>query len=553
MRVGISILCSVLFCFPVIALAEVSPVDRNEIQQQQNLLLQQSDQQRDALRRLTPDTKASASKPSDTSGPCFTIRTITLRGTTVLSRSVQQSLTEPWSGRCMTLADINQLIHAVSNEYISRGFITSRAFIQPQDLSKGVLVLDILEGKLEKIELDHQQPLMLKTVFPHLQGEILNLRDIEQGMEQINRLSAYQVQIDIQPGSQIGYSIVQLTRQKRFPLLASVGIDNSGQKSTGENQLFANLTADNLLRIADQWYIGGTNSLNYGTSHDANSFMAGVSVPYGYWTINYDYSYNDYRNYFWNRSYQWRSTGSTVTQRFGVQRVLFRNGQMKTALLMGVTHREGENQLNETRLDASSRQVSSFMLGINQSQKLLGGLATFNPAWTRGTTWFGAESDRGKSDDAPRAEFVKWSLASSYYHPITSSVSYLTSLYGQYSEDVLYGSEQMTLGGESSVRGFKEQYLSGNRGGYWRNEVSWQAFSASVPGNVSFTLALDGGWLPHDKRQPYSNGTLWGTSVGVASANRWLSNQFTIGLPLAYPDSLAPDHLVFYYRVGLNF
>ncbi len=50
---------------------------------------------------------------------------------------------------------------------------------------------------------------------------------------------------------------------------------------------------------------------------------------------------------------------------------------------------------------------------------------------------------------------------------------WLTSPYAQWSPDRLYGSERLTLGGESSVRGFKEQYLSGDNGGYWRNELGY--------------------------------------------------------------------------------
>lgn len=67
-----------------------------------------------------------------------------------------------------------------------------------QDLSHGELTLEILEGRLEKIELDGQTPAMLRTVFPGAEGHILNLRDIEQGMEQINRLHR-PVQIEILP------------------------------------------------------------------------------------------------------------------------------------------------------------------------------------------------------------------------------------------------------------------------------------------------------------------------------------------------------------------
>jgi hemolysin activation/secretion protein len=58
---------------------------------------------------------------------------------------------------------------------------------------------------------------------------------------------------------------------------------------------------------------------------------------------------------------------------------------------------------------------------------------------------------------------------------VTRNAWWLTSAYGQWSPDRLYGSERLTLGGESSVRGFKEQYLSGDNGGYWRNELGYSS------------------------------------------------------------------------------
>ncbi|HDX3908406.1 TPA: ShlB/FhaC/HecB family hemolysin secretion/activation protein, partial [Enterobacter asburiae] len=117
----------------------------------------------------------------------------------------------------------------ISDWYISRGYITSRAFLTEQDLSGGQLNIVVLEGRLEAIRLEGETPRMLKMAFPGRTGGILNLRDIEQGMEQINRLRAEPVQIEILPGTQAGYSIVNLTGKPEFPLSASVSLDNSGQ------------------------------------------------------------------------------------------------------------------------------------------------------------------------------------------------------------------------------------------------------------------------------------------------------------------------------------
>jgi hemolysin activation/secretion protein len=93
------------------------------------------------------------------------------------------------------------------------------------------------------------------------------------------------VQIEILPGTQAGYSIVNLTGKPEFPLSASVSLDNSGQKSTGENQL-SGVLPDNMLGLADKWFVSGGRSSDFASAYDAQNFQAGVSVPFGYgcWT-----------------------------------------------------------------------------------------------------------------------------------------------------------------------------------------------------------------------------------------------------------------------------
>ena len=532
--------------------ALISPADRDAVQQQQQELLQQNSQQRQSLQRsITPALPAARPPAEQPGGPCFLISSIALSGAEHLPGQAERELTASYLQRCLSLGQIQTLVKQVSDWYISRGYITSRAFLTEQDLSHGQLRLQVLEGKLEDIELEKKDARMLRTAFPGLKDKILNLRDIEQGMESINRLRKVPVQIEILPGTRPGYSIVNLTATPEFPVTAGIGFDNSGQKSTGTGQINGSLTANNLLGLADQWFVSGARSSDFASDHNARSVQAGFSVPYGYWLLDYNYSYSDYLTTITERGFDWRSDGDSQIHRLTLSRVLFRNGDMKTGAFLGLSHRIGRNYLNDTRLESSSRKLTSVTVGVNHSQKVWGGYATLNPSFSRGVPWLGAESDADKSGDAPRAEFNKGSLSGSYYLPLAQDWNYLTSFYGQWTPDRLYGSERMTLGGESSVRGFKEQYLSGDNGGYWRNEVNHDLLTLPLIGTLNAVAAVDGGYLRHDNQDSFASGTLWGGAVGVGSRNRYYSSQFTVGWPLAYPDWLKPDRVSVYYRVNV--
>lgn len=357
----------------------LSPADRDTIQQQQRELLEQNRQQRQELQRsLTPKLPSSPDAAPLSGGPCFTINTLHLDGAEHLPDSARRRLTQPYLRQCLNLAQIQTLVQQVSDWYIRRGYITSRAFLTEQDLSQGELRLRVLEGRLENILLEQRDDRLLAMAFPGLKGNLLNLRDIEQGMEQINRLRRQPVQIEILPGSRPGYSVVNLSAKPEFPLTLGLGFDNSGQKSTGTGQLNASLTGNNLLGLADQWFVAGARSSDFANDHNARSVQAGVSLPYGYWTLDYNYAYSDYLATLENRGFEWRSSGDSQTHRLGLSRVLYRDGQMKTSLSLGLTHRINRNDLNNTRLASSSRKLTSLTLGVSHGQKLLGGFATFN-------------------------------------------------------------------------------------------------------------------------------------------------------------------------------
>ncbi len=350
--------------------APLSPADRDAVRQQQEQLLRQSQQQRDELERSTtlPRSGQRASAPQ-AGGPCFDIRTIILSGVTLISEKAQQKLTAPWQNQCLDMAKITELLAPISDWYISRGYITSRAFLTEQDLSGGQLNIVVLEGRLEAIRLEGETPRMLKMAFPGRVGGILNLRDIEQGMEQINRLRTEPVQIEILPGTQAGYSIVNLTATPEFPLSASVSLDNSGQKSTGEDQLNGVLTANNMLGLADKWFVSGGRSSDFASAYDAQNFQAGVSVPFGYGLLDYSYAWSNYRTTISNQGFNWLSTGDTKTHRLNASWVVFRNGDVKTGIAAGVVQRSSRNWLNDAPLVRAARATSPACFWASRTRK----------------------------------------------------------------------------------------------------------------------------------------------------------------------------------------
>lgn len=528
-----------------------SPLDQNSVEQRQRALLEEAARQRDDVARQLPLPTPSVPLDTEAIGPCFTVAEIRLEGSSVLDAKTQAMLSAPYLNSCMGLPHINTLIRTISQWYLAKGYITSRAFLPEQDLASGILTLGVLEGRVEAIVVDGKSDPMTLTLFPGLVGEILNLRDLEQGVDQLSRLRSLSYQLDIQPGHQAGLSIVNLKGERAFPLQGSLEFDNSGQQSTGEEQGRLSLSADNLLSLADQWTLGASSSTDGRDAHNAASWQAGFSLPYGYWLLDTGYQYSEYRNDLLSRGYLFESRGDTRTATGTLTRTLYRDGESKVSAVAGVTHRQSRNLIMEQLLESSSYDLSSLRLGLNFATRMDRHFFTLNPALTLGTDWFGADSDHGRPDQWPQAQFEKWGLFGSY-STAGEHLGWLSTGALQWSPDVLYSVERLSLGGEASVRGFKEQSIGGDSGGYLRNEVSWQGQTPTWLGQWRTWLALDMGRVDLGNQQDTWR-SLVGAAAGWEQRYRHFTANLSVGVPVSAPGWLNPDPWVLYYRASVTF
>ena len=548
--------------FPLIALlslgassvmaAPLSSGDRYEIEQRQKQLLENNQQQLDSLRRqseLSPSVQTPPSKSIHQ--PCFNIRHIEWIGATLLNDELKNKLNAPYMGRCLNLEQINLLLRDVNQWYMEQGYITSRAFLPEQDLARGDLKIAVMEGRIERIVINDKPDSIINIIFPGLVGKPLNLRDIEQGLDQLQRLRSFRFQIDIQPGNRPGFSIINLKGQRLLPLQGSIEYDNSGQKSTGEQQGRITLVVDSPLALAEQWRLSGAKSVEGVAAHDSSSIQAGVNLPYGYWNLDYGYSYSDYRNDVLTREYVYSSEGDSQTHGMTLSRVMYRDGTIKSSMQWAVNYRSNHNYISDQLLTTSSYNFSSTSLNLNHGFRWGSGFVTFNPGLTLGTDWFGAKDDHDAGPNELKAQFQKWTLFTSYGAAFTEKLSWLSSIYGQWSPDRLYSVEKISLGGESSVRGFKEQTVSGDCGGYWRNELSWQGAELPVVGSLRWWGALDAGRARLDDGW-YDRADLVGSALGVEQQGRWVTSNISIGFPIMSPSWMSADNYSIYYRFGLK-
>ncbi|MBD2785082.1 ShlB/FhaC/HecB family hemolysin secretion/activation protein [Xenorhabdus sp. DI] len=547
---------TLIFSSETMALSNnIDSIDQEILKQKQKEILKESQKQQNFGSNL------EVSKPKDSfieedELSCQTITNISIENADHFPKSKQEALIKQNISNCMTSEDIYSLVDEVSTFYMEKGYITSRAFLRQKDVPniyKGNLIITVVEGKIDKIIINNEEPLTLKMAFPNMKEKVLNLRDIEQGLEQLNRLLSYQVKIDIRPSDKAGYSDIVLEKiSSELPIGLDLVLDNSGKKSKGRDQINISLQLDNVLNLADSWTFYGNKDLDFRGNHKTWYISSGVSIPYGYWLFNYQFSKNEsYQDIPMDYFETLRYIGKGQSHSISANRTLYRDGKQKLGLNMSFTSRQTENIIGDFKL-SSGATLSTLYVGFNYDSALLGGYFRFNPAITKGLSTLGATKD-DNFKNTPKSKFHKFSGSLSYYKPLTKGIYYFTSAYGQYSLKNLYSSERLSIGGLYSVRGFKEQYITGNSGGYWRNELNWKLVNIPKLGEISLNGSLDIGWLKEEAAKSSEGGNLTGTSLGLTLNNNISNHSITIGKPLIYPKYLKPDDLVIYWSTSINF
>lgn len=483
------------------AMAQATPEELQRAQQdaERRLKDEQLRQQRDRDETTRANRPGSAIDPrslaplpavSPQGGACRDIQTVDIKGASLLSQRQRERIVSNFVPKCLTASDIESLMAELTKAYVDMGYVTSRVYLPSQDLTKGQLTLLVLEGKVEKIVIrdgreEGRSSVNVSTIFPGVTGSVLNLRDIEQGLDQINRLSSNSATMAIEPGEKAGGSVIAIDNKPKFPLSFNASLDNQGSTSTGKWQLGVTLSYDNPLTLDDFFTVTHRESRpNDPERKYSGSDSFTYVVPFGYNTFTWGTSRSSYMSIVVLASGQEaRSAGNSNTTFYKLDRVLYRNQVTRFNGSVTLTDKSSANYFAEQLLGVSSRTLQVLDLDTSLKTSLGSGIFGLDLGFAQGLKHGGALVDADNLPDTqPRAQFRKIKFGLNYMLPFNvgmKAATFNSQITGQYALDTLYGSEQISAGGIYAVRGHVRNALSADHGFVWRNDLSiQQSFTA---------------------------------------------------------------------------
>lgn len=565
-----------VFCVSMVVMASdmayaASAVDiERSLQESQRLIqehLQREELRQQGIEERVRKPSGETLKPVEravmpTDGRCFKVERVVIDGATKLPERMREEILQPVLGQCVNLVQINRILERITNYYVEHGYTTTRVYLPEQDLTNGELRLLVLEGRVDQIMLEGSG-VSLEAAFPGLLGGIFNLRDFEQGIDQINRLQSNSATIDIAPSDKPGASVVIIRNTPRKRWTVNLAADNTGSDSTGYVQTSASMGYENLLGLNDYLNFSVRANPDMEPDRKMSRSVSGVMViPYGYWTLSANVSDFSYASIVQGSVASFQSSGSSSASSMKLGRVLLRDQRMKWSLSGTLTSKESLNYLNKELIQTGSRKLSVFDAGSNVSLNALGGIWGFDVGMSRGLAMFGALQDAdGLPSAAPRAQFTKYTYGANVMRPFEVDgvkFSFQSALTGQSAQDVLYGTEQILIGGPYSVRGFRRYNISGDSGLNLRNDLSmsmplsqWLGESAPPNGQIKPYVAYDIGQIQGKYGLP--GGAMSGATLGVLVTAGSASLHIAYSRALSMPESLGVGDQYGFVRLAFDF
>ncbi len=398
--------------------AQHTPVPPNEAlggaNTEQNQQQRRDAQQREAavsapaVRSDLPKIEAYPGLPHES--PCFRIEHFALnvpetlpattqtRGASALPQdpfAFAHEWLEHYAGQCVGKEGIDMLTKGLQQAILARGYVTTRVLLQPQDLTTGSLTFALVPGIVRNI--GYADPSIWgtwKTAFPARSGDLLNVRDLDQGLEQMKRVPNQDVTMEIRPTDVPGESDVVLTVQHTKPWTFVASVDNSGTDATGKWQGNISLGLNNPLGLNDILSLGANQDLSFGNkSLGTHGFNGSYSVPFGYWTATLSGNTNTYYQDIAGVNQTFVSSGNSQTAALRLARVLSRSQNDVLGGYVQLSKRFGDSFIDDTTIPTQARNNTFLELGMTDRHYF--GASQFDGtlAYRQGIGGFGATAD----------------------------------------------------------------------------------------------------------------------------------------------------------------
>lgn len=404
-------------------------------------------------------------------GETLFVREFEIVGNTVFSSAELASVTAPYVNRNLTFAELLQVRSAITQLYVDRGYINSGAYIPPQTPENGVLRVEVLEGEIEQFNITGTRRLRTSYVRDRLRlrsGPPFNLNELVEGLRllqldpQIETITA-ELASSPRPGSNI--LNVQVTEADPFSL--QIVTNNGRSPAVGSWRRGVQLNQANLLGLGDTLSIGYTNT----RGSNAADLLYTLPINPRNGTLSFSFGIADssvIEEPFNALDIQSDSRYYELTYR----QPLVQTPTEEFALSLTASRQESDSEYLE---DIVGEPIPFPVTGADSEGRTRLSVLQFSQDWTRrgDREVIAARSQFSVGLDAldatvnevePDGQFFSWRGQGQWVRLLATDTLFLLRGEVQLADNDLVPLEQFGLGGQTTVRGYRQDSLLTDNG-----------------------------------------------------------------------------------------
>lgn len=416
----------------------------------------------------------------------FDIWEIQVEGSTLLDRVLIERTVYPFLGPAKSIDDVEAARQSLEVFYRDSGYATVVVDIPEQDVSQGIVKLNVIEGKVDRVRVAGSRYFSLgrivEAVPALVPGQVPNVPALQEQLKELNLASADRSVTPVfRPGRTPGTVEVELRVKDELPLHGDVELNDRYSRDT------TRLRAAASLRYANLWQREHSASLMFQTAPentDDVQVLAGTYViPLGAGNVLAAYLVDSKSNVATAGDLAVLGNGNILGARY-IRTLDTAGGYFHTATF-GLDYKNFEEDvvlLDGPGFNTPIDYVNflSQYRGIWNSgtgTKLTGGLSANFGLRGLGNTEDEFENKRFQA----RPNYIYAGAFGEVRRDFTNGIQLQAVVDGQLADSPLVSNEQYGIGGAESVRGYYESQALGDDGVIASIELRSPSYAKQIP------------------------------------------------------------------------
>lgn len=205
---------------------------------------------------VKPRQEITIAEPQQASGAKVSVQSFVFEGNHLLNADALALPLQRFVGQQLALAELNYAADLVGKLYQERGFF-ARVVVPTQDVLNGVVRIQIVESRLDSVEIDpsaasgHDDRMRAFVGAGLKQGDPLDLRRIERGTLLLNQLPGNSFRTLLRAGSTEATSSIVVVSELGQGQDYSATVDNAGSMRSGRERLLVTANLHPVVAFGD--------------------------------------------------------------------------------------------------------------------------------------------------------------------------------------------------------------------------------------------------------------------------------------------------------------